>query len=50
MVYRKHEDRINKFIHNLNDFRKSRANYQKFKSSKLYYLPTVSINVETFKY
>ena len=43
MVNRKHTDRINRFIHNLEDFRKSRANYQKYKSSKLSYLPPISI-------
>ena len=43
MVHRKHADRINRFIHNLEDFRKSRANYQKYKSRKLSYLPPISI-------
>ncbi len=43
MVNRKHTDRINRFIHNLEDFRKSRANYQKYKSRKLSYLPPISI-------
>ena len=39
----KYTDRINRFIHNLEDFRKSRANYQKYKSRKLSYLPPISI-------
>ena len=43
MLYRKHADRINKFIENLEYYRKSRINFQKILSDKISYLPPIII-------
>ena len=43
MLNRKHADRINRFLHNLEYTRKSNINYQKLLSSKLSYLPPIVI-------
>ena len=43
MLYRKHADRINKFIENLEYYRKSRINFQRILSGKLSYLPPIII-------
>ena len=43
MLHRKHADRINKFIENLEYYRKSRINFQKILSDKLSYLPPIII-------
>ncbi len=43
MLNRKHADRINRFVQNLNENRKSKINYQKLISNKLMYLPPITI-------
>ncbi len=43
MLNRKHADRINRFLMNLEYTRKSNINYQKILSSKLSYLPPIII-------
>ena len=43
MLHRKHADRINKFIENLEYYRKSRINFQRILSDKLSYLPPIII-------
>ena len=43
MLNRKHADRINRFLHNLEYTRKSNINYQKILSSRLSYLPPIII-------
>ena len=44
MINRKHAERINRFVDNLNENRKSKINYQKLISNKLMYLPPITIN------
>ena len=44
MINRKHAERINRFVENLNENRKSKINYQKLISNKLMYLPPITIN------
>ena len=43
MLNRKHADRINRFVQNLNENRKTKINYQKLISNKLMYLPPITI-------
>ena len=43
MLNRKHAERINRFVENLNENRKSKINYQKLISNKLMYLPPITI-------